>query len=91
LQQKIIKLALTAKKLEALRGFAQEEELSLSGNGFSQVFHIASGKKSIKTTVTMNIFIHNQSVSRWSRKDLPEPLIFRSRYSHPLYNSTASC
>jgi hypothetical protein len=29
LQQKIIKLALTAKKMEALRVFAQEGELSL--------------------------------------------------------------
>jgi hypothetical protein len=39
LQQKIIKLALTAKKMEALRVFAQEWELSLVCLGGSQFFH----------------------------------------------------
>jgi hypothetical protein len=38
LQQKIIKLALTAKKMEALRVFAQEGELSLFYLSGSQFF-----------------------------------------------------
>jgi hypothetical protein len=62
LQQKIIKLALTAKKMEVLWVFAQEQELSLSCRGFSQFFHIAPGKKPVKITIPLNIFVHDQGV-----------------------------